>query len=238
MDLIIQSLPLLFRGFLVTLQLAFVTLFLTTIASAFLGLMRVSSLAPLRYLSLAIVEFFRDIPLVVNLLFVYFGAPILGIPLEPFWSAVVSLTSWGAANGAEIVRGGFSAIPKHQRETAMALGLSPWEILRYIIGPQIILPILPPYTGLLSILIQATSLASLVGAMEFLRMGQIIVERTTMMTGESPAFTVYGFVLCVYFVVCFSLAMLTRYLERRLAEPATRRGIKVQGLSQQAAESI
>jgi polar amino acid transport system permease protein len=238
MDLIIESLPLFFRGFLVTLQLAFVTLFLTTIASALLGLMRVSSSAPLRYVSLAAVEFFRDIPLVVNLLFVYFGAPILGIPLEPFWSAVVSLTSWGAANGAEIVRGGFNAIPKHQRETAMALGLSRWEILRYVIGPQVILPILPPYTGLLSILIQATSLASLVGAMEFFRMAQIIVERTTLMTGYSPAFTVFGFVLCVYFCVCFSLAMLTRYLERRLAEPSTRRGIKVQGLQQQAAESI
>lgn len=238
MDLIIASLPLFLRGFFVTLQLAFVTLLLTIIASVLLGLMRVSSAAPLRYLSLMIVEFFRDIPLVVNLLFVYFGAPILGLPLEPFWSAVVSLTSWGAANGAEIVRGGFNSVPKHQRETAMALGLSRWEILRYIVGPQVILPILPPYTGLLSILIQATSLASLVGAMEFLRMAQIIVERTTLMTGQSPAFTVYGFVLCIYFCVCFSLAMLTRYLERRLAEPASRRGMSVQALNQQTAESI
>ena len=238
MQLIFDSLPLLARGFWVTLQMALVTLLLTTVVSALLGLMRVATFAPLRYLSLAIVEFFRDIPLVVNLLFVYFGAPLVGVPLEPFWAAVVSFTSWGGANGAEIVRGGFSAVPKHQRETAMALGLKPWEILRYVIGPQVILPILPPYTGLLSIMIQATSLASLVGAMEFFRMAQIIVERTTLMTGYSPAFTVYTFVLVIYFCVCFSLAMLSRHLEQRLSAPARRRGIKVHKLRQQAAESI
>lgn len=238
MDLIVKSLPLLLNGFWITLQLVFVSLILTTIVSIPLGLLRVSKLRPLRWLSLAIVEFFRDIPLVVNLLFVYFGAPILGVPLEPFWSTVVSLTTWGAANGAEIVRGGFNAIPKHQHETAIALGISPWTVLRHVIGPQVILPILPPYTGLLSILIQATSLASMVGALEFFRMAQIIVERTTLMTGESPAFIIFGFVLCVYFCVCFPLIIGARYLERRLTRPAARRGMQIQKMSQTAAESV
>ena len=76
--------------------------------------------------------------------------------------------------------------------------------------------------GLFSSLIQATSLASLVRVTEFFRIGQIVVERTTMQEGESPAFLVYGFVLVVYFVVCSCLSQLSRLLERRLAARGTR----------------
>lgn len=238
MDLIISSLPLLFQGLLVTFQLAIATLLVATVLSAIFGVMGAARHWLPRVIALVYVEFFRDIPLVVNLLFVYFGAPLIGIPLDPFTAALVSFSSWGGANGAEIVRGGFNALPKHQRESAMALGMRPWEAITYVLVPQIILPIIPSFTGLFSILVQATSLASLVGAIELFRTSQIIVERTTMMTGYSPAFTVYGFILLVYFVICFSLAALTRLLERRLTERAERSGGNVQKLNQAAAESV
>ncbi|WP_172327262.1 amino acid ABC transporter permease [Mangrovicoccus sp. HB161399] len=218
MDLIIENLPLMWKGLVVTFQLAVATLFLTTAVSFAVGIAAVSRFRSLRILSVVFVEFFRDIPLVVNLLFVYFGAPLVGLSLDPFAAALVSFTSWGSANGAEIIRGGFKAIPKHQRESALALGMRPAETMVLVLLPQILLPILPAFTGLFSILIQATSLATMVGAMEFLRSAQIIVERTTMMTGMSPAFAVYGFVLCVYFVICFSLNLLTGWLERRIAQ--------------------
>lgn len=216
MQLIIDSLPLLWRGLVVTFQLASLTLLLTTFISLFFGIMSVSRYRVLRLISLVFVEVFRDIPIVVNILFVYFGAPLIGLSLDPYSAALVSLTTWGSANGSEIIRGGFNAIPKHQRESALALGLRPWETLFMVLVPQIILPIIPSFTGLFSLLIQATSLATLVGASEFLRTSKIIVERTTMMTGESPAFAVYGFVLGVYFVICFSLNMLTAWMERRI----------------------
>ncbi|WP_138464366.1 amino acid ABC transporter permease [Poseidonocella sp. HB161398] len=217
MDLIIESLPLLGKGLVVTFQLALSALFLTTIVSFAVGIAAVSRFRALRILSVIYVEVFRDIPLVVNLLFVYFGAPLVGLSLDPFAAALVSFTSWGSANGAEIIRGGFKSIPKHQRESAVALGMRPAETMALVLLPQILLPILPAFTGLFSILIQSTALATMVGATEFLRTAQIIVERTTMMTGMSPAFAVYGFVLCVYFVICFSLNLLTAWLERRIA---------------------
>ncbi|MHA7776094.1 amino acid ABC transporter permease [Roseibium sp. M-1] len=221
MQLIIDSLPLLGRGLFVTFQLASLTLFLTVIISLVFGIMSVSRYRFLRWVALIYVEVFRDIPLVVNLLFVYFGAPLIGLSLSPFTGALVSLTSWGSANGSEIIRGGFNAIPKHQRESALALGLRSWETLFLVLVPQILLPILPSFTGLFSLLIQATSLATLVGTAEFLRTAKIIVERTTMMTGDSPAFAVYAFVLCVYFVICFSLNMLTAWMERRIVSART-----------------
>ncbi|SNB79148.1 polar amino acid transport system permease protein [Pseudomonas sp. LAIL14HWK12:I4] len=86
--------------------------------------------------------------------------------------------------------------------------------------------ILPAYTGLLTILVQATSLGALVGVGEFLKVGQIIIERETVMTGVSPAFAVYGVVLLVYFVICSALTWLSRYLERRLGRPAARTSIE------------
>jgi polar amino acid transport system permease protein len=200
--------------------------------------MSISRFRMVRWIALAFVEFFRDIPLIVNLLFVYFGAPLIGVPLDPFAAAIVGLSSWGGANGAEIVRGGFNAVARHQRESAMALGLKGWEILVFVLAPQVLLPIIPPFTGLFSVLIQATSLASLIGTLEFLRTAQIVIERSTLMTGFSPAFVVFGFVLVVYFIICFALSNLTGALERYLSERTAQRGLKVQKLDQQVTESI
>jgi polar amino acid transport system permease protein len=238
MDLIIGSFPLFLQGLVNTFKLAFVALLLSTVIAVIFGLMSISRFALVRWIARAFVEFFRAIPLIVNLLFVYFGAPLIGVPLDPFAAATVGLSTWGGANGAEIVRGGFNAVAKHQRESAMALGLRGWETLVFVLAPQVLLPIIPPFTGLFSVLVQATSLASLIGTLEFLRTAQIVVERTTLMTGFSPAFLIYGFVLLVYFVICFSLAALTRRLERYLSERTSRRGLKVQRLAPQAAESI
>ncbi|MBN8956522.1 MAG: amino acid ABC transporter permease [Rhizobiales bacterium] len=238
MQLIIDSFPLFLQGLANTFKLALTTLLFSTIVAVIFGLMSISRFRLVRWIARSLVEFVRAIPLVVNLLFVYFGAPLVGVPLDPFAAATIGLTSWGAANGAEIVRGGFNAVSKHQRESAMALGLRGWEIMVYVLAPQVLLPIIPPFTGLFSVLVQATSLASLIGTLEFLRTAQIVVERTTLMTGFSPAFLVYGFVLIVYFIICFSLAGATRVLERYLIERTSRRGLKVQKLAQQAAEGI
>jgi len=210
------------QGLWFTLRLAVATLLLAGVVAIAVGLMSVSRLRLLRVLALCYVEFWRDIPLLVNVLFVYFGAPLIGIALSPYTAALVSLSLWGGANGAEIVRGGINSVPAHQSLSATALGMKRWEIYRYVILPQALMPILPPITGLFSSLIQATSLASLVGVTEFFRIGQIIVERTTMQEGQSPAFLVFGFVLVVYFVICSCLSQLSRRFERRLAARGTR----------------
>jgi polar amino acid transport system permease protein len=238
MTLIIESLPLFLQGLANTFRLALVALLLSTVIAILFGLMSISRFRVVRWTALGFVEFFRDIPLIVNLLFVYFGAPLIGVPLDPFAAAIVGLSSWGGANGAEIVRGGFNAVARHQRESAMALGLKGWEILVFVLAPQVLLPIIPPFTGLFSVLIQATSLASLIGTLEFLRTAQIVIERSTLMTGFSPAFVVFGFVLVVYFIICFALSNLTGALERYLSERTAQRGLKVQKLDQQVTESI
>lgn len=221
MALLGDNLGFFLSGLQFTIGLALLTLLLAIVVSLLVGLMSVSQWRALRVAALCYVEFWRDIPLLVNLLFIYFGGPLVGVPLQPFTAALLSLTLWGGANGAEIVRGGINGVGRHQFVSATALGLKRWEIFRYVVLPQAIMPILPPMTGLCTTLVQATSLASLVGVNEFFRITQIVVERTTMQTGHSPAFLVYGFALIVYFVVCSALTRLSRHFERRLQKSGT-----------------
>lgn len=222
MEFVIENWGFISKGLLMTLKLALVILLFTTLISVVLGTLATFPSRPLRWLIHAYVEMFRSIPLIVNVFFIFFGAPLLGADLSPFAAVTLGLTLWGSANGIEIVRGGLLSVPRHQWKSAWALGLRPWHIYVYIVVPQSLKAILPAYTGLLTLLVQATSLGALVGVSEFLKVGQIIVERSTMMGGENPAFTVYSVVLLVYFVICSALTWLSRYLERRLGRTATR----------------
>ena len=233
MQLLLDNALFFVSGLRFTMELAVATLLCATVVSVLVGLMSVARAPLLRMLALVYVEFWRDIPLLVNMLFIYFGAPLIGIPLQPFSASLLSLTLWGGANGAEIVRGGINSVGRHQIVSGTALGLSRYEIFRFVVLPQALMPILPPMTGLFTTLIQATSLASLVGVNEFFRINQIVVERTTMQSGHSPAFLVFGFALVVYFLICSALTTLSRNLESRLAAKGTR-AVKATGLKESA----
>jgi polar amino acid transport system permease protein len=216
MDILIRNLPFILDGIAMTLALALATLFFATIIAFVLGTLATLRFRWLRVLVKVYVELFRDIPLIVNIFFVFFVAPLFGLELSPFAAVTVGLSLWGSANGTEIVRAGFASVPTHQWQSAAALGLKNWEVYLFIAGPQALRSILPPFVGLLTLLVQATSLGALVGVSEFFKVGQIIVERTTMMEGWNPAFTVYGAVLLIYFVICSALTWFGRWLERRL----------------------
>jgi polar amino acid transport system permease protein len=225
MTILINNLPFILQGLEMTLGLAAVTLVFATIIAFVVGTLGATRIGWLRAVTRAYVEICRDIPLIVNIFFVFFGAPLLGIELSPFAAVTVGLSLWGGANGAEIVRGGLEAVPRHQSESAKALGLKGWEIFIYIIGPQALRSILPPFIGLLTLVIQSTSLGALVGVTEFFRVGQIIIERTTLMEGWNPAFTVYGAVLLIYFLICSSLTWFGRRLERRMRRETKGSGV-------------
>jgi polar amino acid transport system permease protein len=161
------------KGLWMTLRLAGVVMLFTTLISILLGVLATLKNRPLRWSIHAYVELFRSIPLIVNVFFIFFGAPLLGLDLSPFAAVTTGLTLWGSANGIEIVRGGLESVARHQWKSAWALGLRPWQIYLYVIAPQSMRAILPAYTGLLTMLVQATSLGALVGVGEFLKVGQI-----------------------------------------------------------------
>ncbi len=226
MNLIAENAPLFWIGLKATLALAAVTLLASTMIGVILGTLATLRSKPLRWLVAFYVETFRDIPLIVTIFTIFFGAPFLGVPLQPFPAVALGLSLWGGANGAEIVRGGIVSVPHGQREAAYALGLRTWKIYLRILWPQALRAVLPAYTGLLALIIQSTSLGALVGVTEFLKAGGLVIERSTVMLGINPAFEIYGFVLAVYFGICSLLTYLSRRLERRLASTGDRNRIR------------
>jgi len=216
MDLIGENFTFIIKGFIMTLELSLFAMLFSTVIALILGILVTLPFALLRFVIHLYVEFFRAIPLIVNIFFVYFILPMFSFDFPPAMAVIFGLSLWGSANGTEIVRGAIEALPAHQWRSAWALGMHRHEIYYHIILPQAIRFIIPPFTGLLTLIVQATSLGALVGVTEFLKVGQIIIERETVMQGTSPAFFIFGFVLVIYFVICSLLTWLSRYLERRL----------------------
>ena len=169
-----------------------------------------------------LVECLRDIPLMVTVLLVYFVLPNIGVSLNPFWSSTLSVSIWGGANGAHIIRAGLASVPKGQWESAQAFGLRGWKGLLLVILPQAMPVILPPYVSLVTGLVQASSLGAVIGVNELFRSGQVLIEQTTLSRGGSPAYLVYGAILLVYFVLCWTISLAGRRLEKHFAKPFQR----------------
>lgn len=190
--------------------------------SAILGTLATVRIRVIQAVIRGMVELIRGVPQVISLFFVYFGAPAFGLQFTPLQATIVSLTLWGGANGAEVVRGGINAVPRHQLESARSLGIAPLDSLRFVILPQAVRLVLPAYAGLCNMLMHSTSLGALVGVTELLKSGQIVIERAEYFHGGSPGLSIYGFLLVVYFLAGLTMNAAVVRLERRLGT-ATRR---------------
>lgn len=206
---------LLWDGLLVTLGLSIFGLATSVLAACVFAGFILAPFWPIRWAGKVLVELFRDLPLISNFMFLFYGGPLIGLSLPAFWSAVISLTIWGGANGAEIIRGGFLSVHKYQWETARALALPDWLIVRLVIVPQALKVIALPMAGLLTLILQSTSLAALIGLDEFMQSSMRVVQTATILTGHTPALQVFGFVLLVYFCLSIAFTQLSAWIFRR-----------------------
>ncbi len=207
-DVVTKNFFYLAQGLQFTIVLGFTVLVLGTVLGAGLGLLRLSR--GVAYgVATAFVELFRDTPLIMQIFFIFFGLPALGIRLNALVAASLAMTFFAAANAAEIVRGAIQSIPRGQIEAAHALGLSYWQGMRAVIFPQALRRMLPPFMGLFTTLIKDTSLAAIINVFELTTAARQIVERTL------ASFEIWLTVAALYFVICYPLSMLTQRLERR-----------------------
>jgi His/Glu/Gln/Arg/opine family amino acid ABC transporter permease subunit len=204
------SMPYLLQGIRATLLLSATVLVTGTSLGALWGLLRVCPLPALQRVMTAIIEGVRSIPLLLQMFFIFFGLPALGIQMPVFLSAALAMTLWMGANLAEVVRGAVESISHGQLEAALSSGLTYVQAMRSVILPQALRRMLPPFVGLCTILIKDTSLAAIIGVFELTRAAQETIERTF------RSFELYLVVAGMYFVICFSLTALSRALERRL----------------------
>lgn len=208
---ILNYLPLLLEGALVTLEVFAVTLLLSLPLGLPIALGEESKFRPLSYICKAYVWVFRGTPLMLQLFFFYFFFPInFGIRLEPIPTAMLTFVLNYAAYFAEIYRGGMNSIDKGQYEAAHALGLSKSQTMFDIILPQTMKAILPPVFNETITLVKDTALIMAIGANELMKSAQGVVNRTSDITPFAVA-------AIIYLVMTFVLTLLAGKLEKHFS---------------------
>lgn len=212
-----------FSEFLFILEAAKWTIALSLIAfigGSILGLAialsRTSGNRVLQWVSSGFIQIFQGTPLLLQLFLVFFGAPIIGIDINPWVAAGVALILNSAAFLGEIWRGCIQAIPSGQVEAAHALSLSYVSRMRDVILPQAFKIALPPTVGYMVQIIKGTSLAAIIGFAEITRAGQIINNATF------QPLMVFSVVAAIYFVLCWPLSLMAARMERRHAAALAR----------------
>jgi polar amino acid transport system permease protein len=174
-----------------------------------IALSRTSDLPLLRNAARVFILVFQGTPLLLQLFLVFFGAPVLGLDINPWVAAGVALILNTSAFLGEIWRGCIEAIPRGQWEAAEALNLSYKSRMMKVILPQAFKIALPPTVGYMVQIIKGTSLAAIIGFTEVTRAGQIINNATF------QPLIVFSAVAVIYFLLCWPLSLLAGRMERR-----------------------
>lgn len=208
----------LWGGLWVTFRIAIIAMALSIVLGFLMGMVMTMKHPVVRALCRLYLETVRIMPQLVLLFLVYFGAARhLGIDLSGEEAAVIVFTFWGTAEMGDLVRSALIAIPKHQYESGYGLGLTKWQVYRYIILPQTIRRLLPSGINLLTRMIKTTSLVVLIGVVEVVKVGKQIIDASRY-TQPKAALWVYGAVFLMYFVICFPFSRLSAALEKRMVK--------------------
>lgn len=212
-----NNLARLLGGLAVTVRISLIAVALSLPLGVLFGLLMTRENRVIKLLSRIYLDFIRIMPQLVLLFLVFFGsARVFGLSLSGEFSAVLVFTLWGTAEMGDLVRGALMSIPKHQYESAAALGLTAGQCSRYVIIPQTLRRLLPLAINLVTRMVKTTSLIVLIGVVEVLKTGQQIIDanRFQYPTASLP---IYGVIFLLYFLVCWPVSMLARYLEQRWA---------------------
>ena len=203
------------RGVWMTAVMAVSSLALGLPLGLCLALARVQSKRFLSAPAAIYVEVMRGTPLLVQILFVYFVLPSVGVNLPAYTSGILALTLNASAYISEVIRAGILSIDAGQMEAARTLGLSYWQAMRRIILPQTFRRVVPPLTNEGIALLKDSSLVSVIGLTELARTGQELASR------YAAPLTIWPLVALLYLALTFPLTRVAEYLERRW-RPVTR----------------
>lgn len=215
-----QWTPALLRGMWVNIELSVMAIALGTAAGLFIGALSISPYRAVRVLSRCWVQVFRNAPILVLIYFTTYVFPFelqlvqWRFPFPDWVKVVVGLALPTSANVAEIFRGAIQSIPSAQWEAAQSLALRRRQIFRYIVLPQCLRRMLPPWMNLYASITMSTALASLVGIHDVVDTAQI-ASNTVARTDFT--IVVYFALLVLFFAYCYPISRATRALERRHA---------------------
>ncbi|SNB74336.1 amino acid ABC transporter membrane protein 2, PAAT family [Arboricoccus pini] len=199
----------LLAGLWTTVSTSFLTIVIGSALGLVLGLVLAYGIWPLRFLARFYVDVIRGIPLLVLILFAYYGLALFKISVTPYWAGVIALSAFCVSHVAETVRGAIQSVPAGQDEAAKAIGLPFLKRVRYVILPQALRRVLPPWVNTALEMVKGTTLLSVIGVVELLLASQQAIARNYLILQFYLAATLF------YFIVNFAIAQLAAALERR-----------------------
>ncbi len=192
-----------------TVALAIAALLGATAGGGVVAALRMSRLAPLRWVSTGFVEVMRNTPILVQIFVLYFGLPTLGVHMTAFASAVLAMSLQNSAYIGEIYRAGLESIHPRQREAALALGMMPGTALRVILLPQALRRVLPPLGNQFIIIVKDTSVASTIAVAELTQAGKLLLDRS------AAPYETFATVALIYLAISALVAGLLKLAEWR-----------------------
>ena len=218
MQVVLDNAHLMREGLLLTLQLSIVVLVLGTTFGTLVGIGLTYGNRVVRTILRVYSDLIRGLPILVVIFLVFYGLPALDLNIGSFHintnigrfqTATIAFTLFSAAHIGEIVRGALTAVPKGQTDAAKAIGLTFWQRLRYILLPQSIPVIVPPWTNTAAEIVKGTALVSLISMNDLFFSTRKIAERTGEMM---PLYLAAG---VVYFIICFSISRSGVWISKR-----------------------
>jgi His/Glu/Gln/Arg/opine family amino acid ABC transporter permease subunit len=193
-----------------TLRLAIPAIVLGFVLGIFIGLARLAEARWIRMPATAYVEFFRGVPLVMVIFWIWFIIPqLLRLPIPEYGVALTAFVIFEAAYFGEIVRAGVPSVPRGQVEAATALGMTTTKTMTYVILPQALKNMVPSLVTQMIVLFKDTSLASIIGYVDLTKAAQIVNNR------EIKPFQLYLFIAVVYWICTYSMSRVAQRLEHR-----------------------
>lgn len=205
----------LLAGLGVALKISLIAIAISIPLGILLGMLVSGKNSAIKVIYRIYLEFIRIMPQLVLLFLVYFGTTrAFGWDLSGEMASVIVFALWGAAEMSDLVRGALISIPLHQYESSAALGMSGIQTYFYIIIPQTVRRLLPLSINLITRMIKTTSLILMIGVVEVLKVAQQIIEANRM-ASPNAAFGIYLTVFFLYFIACWPISQLAKYLEKK-----------------------
>jgi len=207
----LTNLKFLISGITITIYISVISIFLAMIIGLLITLPSLSKNKFLNYLNIAYVEIVRAIPLLVLILWIYYGLPIIsGVSFSPFVSGIIALTISESAFQAEIFRAGINSISKGQHEVSESLGMDFWRKMRLVILPQAIKVVLPAMGNQFVYVLKMSSLVSIIG------IGDLTRKANELVTTTYRPLEIYTFLILEYLVLILVVSYFVRKLENKL----------------------
>ena len=195
-----------------TISVSIISIFFATLLGLLISIVGLSKLKFVRYINITYIEIIRSVPVLVMILWIYYGLPVLvGINFTAFTAGIIALSICDSPFLAEIFRSGFEAVPKGQNEAGTSLGMRFYERFRLIILPQAIKIILPALGNQFVYMLKMSSLVSIIGLNELTRKANELV------VSQYRPLEIYTFLVLEYLVLILVISYLVRRMEKKLA---------------------